>query len=69
MIEALLQPTHLILLLAIALLIFGPAKLPELGRGFGKGIRGFRDALKGIGEDPEGEASAPESSLRNTRRS
>jgi sec-independent protein translocase protein TatA len=51
MIEGLFQPTHLIFLLAIALLIFGPRKLPELGQGLGKGIRGFKDALRGIGED------------------
>ncbi len=53
MIEGLFQPTHLIFLLAIALLIFGPRKLPELGQGLGKGIRGFKDALRGIGEDSE----------------
>jgi sec-independent protein translocase protein TatA len=52
MIEGLFQPTHLIFLLAIALLIFGPRKLPELGQGLGKGIRGFKDALRGIGEEP-----------------
>jgi sec-independent protein translocase protein TatA len=50
MIEGLLRPTHLIFLLLIALLIFGPRKLPELGQGLGKGIRGFQDALRGIGE-------------------
>jgi sec-independent protein translocase protein TatA len=53
MIEGLFQPTHLIFLLLIALLIFGPRKLPELGQGLGKGIRGFKDALKGVGEDSE----------------
>ena len=53
MIEGLFQPTHLIFLLLIALLIFGPRKLPELGQGLGKGIRGFKDALKGLGEDSE----------------
>ena len=53
MIEGLFQPTHLIFLLAIALLIFGPRKLPELGQGLGKGIRGFKDALRGINEDSE----------------
>jgi len=53
MIEGLFQPMHLIFLLGIALLIFGPRKLPELGQGLGKGIRGFRDALRGISEDPE----------------
>ena len=49
--EGLLQPTHLILILGIALLIFGPRKLPELGQGLGKGIRDFRDAIKGVSED------------------
>ena len=53
MIEGLFQPTHLIFLLAIALLIFGPRKLPELGQGLGKGIRGFKDALRDVGEDPK----------------
>ena len=48
MLEGLFQPTHLILILAIALLVFGPKKLPELGQGLGKGIRGFKDALKGF---------------------
>jgi sec-independent protein translocase protein TatA len=49
--EGLLQPTHLILILVIALLVFGPRKLPELGQGLGNGIRGFRDALRGVSED------------------
>ena len=51
MAEGLFQPTHLILILAIALILFGPRNLPELGQGLGKGIRGFKDALKGITED------------------
>ena len=51
MLEGLFQPTHLIVILVIALLLFGPKKLPELGQGLGKGIRGFKDALKGITED------------------
>ena len=49
--EGLLQPTHLILILVIALLVFGPRKLPELGQGLGNGIRGFRDALRGVSGD------------------
>jgi sec-independent protein translocase protein TatA len=53
MLEGLFQPTHLILILAIALIVFGPRKLPELGHGLGKGIRGFKDALRGIGEDSQ----------------
>lgn len=45
MLEGLLQPMHLVMVLGIALLIFGPKKLPELGRGLGEGIRGFRGAM------------------------
>jgi len=45
--EGLLQPTHLLFILLIVLIIFGPGKLPELGKGLGKGIREFKDALKG----------------------
>ncbi len=45
--EGFLQPTHLFFILLIVLIIFGPGKLPDLGRGLGKGIREFKDALKG----------------------
>jgi sec-independent protein translocase protein TatA len=45
MFEGLLQPMHLLLILGIALFVFGPRKLPELGRGLGEGIRGLKDAL------------------------
>jgi sec-independent protein translocase protein TatA len=45
--EGLFQPTHLLLILAIVLILFGPGKLPDLGRGLGKGIREFKDAMKG----------------------
>ena len=53
MIENLLQPTHLLIILVIALLVFGPKKLPELGQGLGKGIRSFRDSMKAASEEPE----------------
>ena len=46
MFEGLLQPTHLLVIFAIALLVFGPKKLPELGKGIGEGIRGFKSAIK-----------------------
>jgi len=45
MFEGLLQPAHLLLIGVIAMVVFGPKRLPELGRGLGEGIRGFRDAL------------------------
>jgi len=47
MIEDLLQPRHLLVILAVALFLFGPQKLPELGKGLAEGIRGFKNALKG----------------------
>ena len=53
MIEGLLQPSHLLIILAIALFVFGPKKLPELGQGLGKGIRSFRDSMKAATEEPE----------------
>jgi sec-independent protein translocase protein TatA len=46
MFEGLLQPTHLLVIFGIALLVFGPKKLPELGKGIGEGIRGFKAAIK-----------------------
>lgn len=52
MFEGLFQPTHLLVILAIAIIVFGPKKLPELGKGLGEGIRGFRDALKGESAPP-----------------
>ena len=45
MFEGLFQPTHLLLLCGIALLVFGPKKLPELGKGLGESIRGFKSAM------------------------
>ena len=46
MLEGLFQPTHLLTLLGVALLVFGGRKIPELGRGIGEGIRGFKSAMK-----------------------
>jgi sec-independent protein translocase protein TatA len=57
MIEGLLTPSHLIIILVVALFIFGPKKLPELGQGLGKGIRSFRDSMKAATEEPEKTAT------------
>ena len=46
MLEGLFQPMHLLIIFGIALLVFGPKKLPELGKGIGEGIRGFKAAMK-----------------------
>ncbi|HXY14758.1 MAG TPA: twin-arginine translocase TatA/TatE family subunit [Terriglobales bacterium] len=44
--EGLFQPMHLLVIAFIALLVFGPKKLPELGKGLGDGIRAFKEGLK-----------------------
>jgi sec-independent protein translocase protein TatA len=62
MFEGLLQPTHLLFIFAVALLVFGPKKLPELGQGLGKGIRSFKDGMKAGAE----EADKPEPSSHST---
>ena len=41
----LFQPTHLLLVAIVAMIFLGPKRLPELGKGLGEGIRGFRDSL------------------------
>jgi sec-independent protein translocase protein TatA len=46
MIEDLFQPVHLKVISGIALFLFGPRRLPELGKGIGEGIGGFRSAMK-----------------------
>jgi sec-independent protein translocase protein TatA len=52
MFEGIFQPMHLLVIFGIALLVFGPRKLPELGKGLGESIRGFKSAMK------EGEESS-----------
>ena len=51
MFEGLFQPMHLLVILGLALLVFGPRKLPELGKGLGEAIRGFKSSISG-GEAP-----------------
>jgi len=52
MFEGLFQPMHIIIILAIALVVFGPGKPPELGKGLGKSIREFKKAMSGDEKDP-----------------
>jgi sec-independent protein translocase protein TatA len=56
MFENLLQPTHLLLILFIVLIIFGPKKLPEIGKSLGQAIRGFKESMNNATE----EMSKPE---------
>lgn len=57
MFEGLFQPMHLLVIAIIAMLVFGPKRLPELGKGLGEGIRGFRAALRE--HDAEGDHTDP----------
>ena len=52
MVGDLLQPTHLLFVLIVALLVLGPKRLPEAGRALGRGLRDFRTAISGE-ETPE----------------
>jgi sec-independent protein translocase protein TatA len=57
--EGLFQPLHLLLIVAIALLIFGTSKFSALGKGMGEGIRNFKAAMK-EGEEPKKEKEKAE---------
>jgi sec-independent protein translocase protein TatA len=57
MFEGLFQPMHMLVIFGIALLVFGPKKLPELGKGLGEGIRGFKSAMQEKDEAKSAEAS------------
>jgi sec-independent protein translocase protein TatA len=54
-----LQPTHLLFILVIALIVLGPKRLPEVGRSLGKGLRDFRGAISGQDE------ASPEQSVQH----
>jgi sec-independent protein translocase protein TatA len=51
-----ISPIQIIIVLAIALLIFGPKRLPEMGRSIGRGIRDFKDGLTNDTRDEADEA-------------
>jgi sec-independent protein translocase protein TatA len=54
MFEGLFQPMHLLIIFVIALLVFGPKKLPELGKGIGEGIRALKDSMSGNSDQTKG---------------
>ena len=49
-----IQPTHLLFILVVALLVLGPKRLPEVGRSLGKGLRDFRQGMQGVQEEARG---------------
>ena len=63
MLEGIFQPTHLLVIFFIALLVFGPKKLPELGKGIGEGIRALKEGMKDATSEP---AKNPTTEVKST---
>ena len=63
--EGLFQPLHLLLIVAIALLVFGTSKFAAVGKGLGEGIRNFKSAMK---EGAAPAATAPENKVDEQKR-
>ena len=57
----LLQPWHLIILGIVAFLLFGAKRLPELGKGLGEGLKGFKEGIKGVTDPPPAPPTAQHS--------
>ncbi|HEX8925191.1 MAG TPA: twin-arginine translocase TatA/TatE family subunit [Terriglobales bacterium] len=53
MFEGLFQPMHLLVIGFIALLVFGPKRLPELGKGLGEGLRQFKTSMNEVSVEPK----------------
>jgi sec-independent protein translocase protein TatA len=53
MLDNLFTPSHLVVILGIAVLFFGGKKIPELGKGVGEGFRAFRDGIKGLQKEDQ----------------
>jgi sec-independent protein translocase protein TatA len=64
MLEGIFQPMHLMVIAGIALLILGPKKLPELGKGLGESIRGFKTAM--ATKDEASTSQTPDQETRKT---
>jgi sec-independent protein translocase protein TatA len=62
MFEGLFQPMHLLVIFFIALLVFGPKKLPELGKGIGEGIRALKEGMKDSPTDASKSVSSEQKS-------
>ncbi len=59
MFTGLLQPTHLLILLGIALLFLGPKRLPDAGRALGQGLKEFKDSIGGRDEERQLAETTP----------
>jgi len=65
MFEGLFQPMHLLVILVIAMLVFGPKKLGELGKGLGEGIRSFRQAMRD--DKPTSESKPSDETIKQAK--
>jgi sec-independent protein translocase protein TatA len=59
MFEGLLSPMHLVIILLIAIVVLGPKRLPEAGRGLGEALRGFKASVGGSSRESGPSAVAP----------
>jgi sec-independent protein translocase protein TatA len=62
------SPWHILLIIIVALLLFGPNKLPELGRGFGKMFKEFKDATNGKSNDERSSSDTDSENKNNQQR-
>jgi len=53
----LLQPWHIAVLAIVAFLLFGAKRLPELGKGLGEGLKGFREGIRGVSDPPPAQTT------------
>jgi len=65
MFEGLFQPMHLLVILVIALLVFGPKKLGEIGKSLGEGIRAFRQGVRD--DKPTSETKPPNEGTKQAK--
>ena len=66
MLTNIFQPTHLIIVLVVALLILGPKRLPEAGRALGQGLKEFKSSISPAHDDDSQDqvSATPEGDLR-----
>jgi sec-independent protein translocase protein TatA len=59
----LFQPTHLLVIAVVLLVLFGAKRLPELGKGLGEGLKGFKEGLKTGSDQPAPPATQQSASV------
>ncbi len=67
MLDGIFAPEKLLIVLAIALVIFGPKRLPEIGRGLGKGIREFKGSMNDAISETSDDSQKKESEAKSDK--